>query len=162
MNRLRIQVVIFAAVVTLAAVLIDRLAAQNGPPPAGLRFGQPATGVSLRYSSASAAAQSAHLTPIAIDYPEDGSIFPPDMTSPAFLWRDAAESATTWRIDVAFADGSVGIQVSAPGERLRIGEIDRRCVAQTNDLPTLTPREAASRSWTPDAATWAAIQGTFR
>jgi len=26
---------------------------------------------------------------IAIDYPEEGSIFPPEITPPAFLWHDS-------------------------------------------------------------------------
>ncbi len=44
------------------------------------------------------------------------------------------------------------------GERLRIGEIDPRCVAETNEPPKLTPQQAAARTWTPDAETWAAIK----
>ena len=40
------------------------------------------------------------LLPISIDYPEDGSIFPPGITPPTFLWRDAA--GTLWSIDIAF------------------------------------------------------------
>ena len=44
------------------------------------------------------------------------------------------------------------------GERLRIGEIDQRCVAANNELPKLTPREAASWTWKPDTGTWAAIK----
>ena len=40
------------------------------------------------------------LSPISIDYPEDGSIFPPGITPPTFLWRDAA--GTPWSIDVSF------------------------------------------------------------
>ena len=43
---------------------------------------------------------------ITVDYPEAGSIFPPDMAAPTFLWRDAAEEATTWQIDIALADAS--------------------------------------------------------
>ncbi len=41
---------------------------------------------------------------------------------------------------------------------MRIGEIDQRCVAPTNELPKLTPQEAASRTWVPDEKTWAAIR----
>ena len=82
---------------------------------------------------------AAQQSPITIDYPEDGSIFPPEITAPTFLWRDGAESTTVWLIDVAFADGSAGIQVKSPGERLRLGEIDPRCIGETNELPKLTP-----------------------
>lgn len=31
--------------------------------------------------------------PLTIDYPEEGSIFPSDITAPTFLWRDAAENS---------------------------------------------------------------------
>src|SRR3954462_4456372 len=62
------------------------------------------------------------LTAIAIDYPAEGSIFPPDMVAPTFLWRETNESATVWQIDVAFADGSAPMRAEAPGERLRIGQ----------------------------------------
>jgi tetratricopeptide (TPR) repeat protein len=108
-------------------------------------------------STASACAQNG-TTPIAIDYPADGSVFPPDMAAPMFLWRDAAAGAVSWQIDVSFADGSAAIHVAAKGERMRIGEIDPRCVAPTNQPPKLTPRQAAARTWIPDAATWAAVK----
>jgi hypothetical protein len=100
----------------------------------------------------------AQQSPITIDYPEDGSIFPPEITAPTFIWRDPAESNTSWLIDVAFADGSAAIHARSRGERLRIGEIDPRCIAESNQPPRLTPREAAAHSWTPDAETWAAIK----
>ena len=96
--------------------------------------------------------------PVTIDYPENESIFPPDVAAPTFLWRDANASAKLWRIDVTFGDGAAGIQAVSKGERLRIGEIDKRCIAPNNELPKLTPREAASWIWKPDAATWAAIK----
>jgi tetratricopeptide (TPR) repeat protein len=95
---------------------------------------------------------------IVIDYPAEGSVFPPDMAPPTFLWRDSAANPASWQIDVSFADGSAGIHVAAKGERMRVGEIDPRCVSSTNKLPELTPEQAAARTWTPDAATWAAIK----
>ena len=95
---------------------------------------------------------------ITIDYPEEGSIFPPEITAPTFLWHDAAEKATAWLIEVTFADGAPAIRVTAPGERMRIGEIDTRCVSENNELPRLTPYQASARTWTPDAETWAAIK----
>jgi len=106
---------------------------------------------------ASACAQNG-TAPIVIDYPADGSVFPPDMAAPTFLWRDPVPGAVSWRIDVSFADGSAAIHVAAKGERMRIGEIDPSCVAPTNQPPSLTPEQAAARTWTPDPATWAAIK----
>ena len=37
---------------------------------------------------------------ISIDYPLDGSIFPPGITPPTFIWRDAA--AESWQIEYRF------------------------------------------------------------
>jgi tetratricopeptide (TPR) repeat protein len=95
---------------------------------------------------------------ITIDYPREGSIFPPEITPPTFLWRDAAPDTKRWRIDISFADGSAGLHAESRGERLKIGEIDPRTVAPTNELPKLSPQQAASWAWTPDNATWDAIK----
>ncbi|MCW5981951.1 MAG: tetratricopeptide repeat protein [Bryobacteraceae bacterium] len=95
---------------------------------------------------------------ILVDYPRDGSIFPPEITAPLFLWRDATPGATLWRIEVAFGDRTRPIRVESQGEPLRIGEIDPRAVADTNELPQLTPEQAEARTWRPDAETWANIK----
>ena len=96
------------------------------------------------------------LSPISFDYPEDGSIFPPGITPPMFIWRDAA--GTSWSIDITFAGGAAPIHAAARGERMHIGAIDPDTVADSNSPPKLTLQQAASWTWTPDAATWAAIQ----
>ena len=103
-------------------------------------------------------AQTAAPAPIVIDYPEEGSIFPPEIVAPTFLWRDAAKTAAWWRIDVQFGDGSPAIPAESPGEPMAIGEIDPRGVSKTNELPKLTPQQAAAHSWAPDTGTWAAIK----
>jgi hypothetical protein len=95
---------------------------------------------------------------IAVDYPAEGSVFPPDFPAPLVLWRDAASRATTWTVEATFADGGPPIRVEARGERMRVGPIDPRCVSPTNTLPKLTPEQAAARTWRPDAETWRAIQ----
>ncbi len=95
---------------------------------------------------------------IDIDYPPHAAILPPELTPVAFRWRDRAADATFWRIVVSFADGSPSVEVKTPGAKMRVGEIDPRCVAPLNKLPVLTPEEAAGRIWTPDGPTWAAIK----
>jgi Flp pilus assembly protein TadD len=96
---------------------------------------------------------------IAVDYPLPGSIFPPEILAPTFLWRDPAEATVRWwRVDVGFADHTPPIQVKAKGERMKVGTIDPRCVSDTNELPKLTPEQAAAHTWAPDAETWAAIK----
>jgi tetratricopeptide (TPR) repeat protein len=95
---------------------------------------------------------------LAIDYPAEGSIFPPDMTAPTFLWRDPARNATLWKIAISFADGSTPIHTTSQGERMKVGRIDPNCIAKSNELPKLTPAQAASHTWTPSAAMWTAIK----
>ncbi len=93
-----------------------------------------------------------------IDYPEDGSIFPQEITPPTFIWRDANASATQWRIDIAFTDGAEPIRALSHGEPIKIGEIDPRCISNTNQLPALTPEQAAAHTWKPDEEMWALIK----
>jgi len=111
------------------------------------------SGIPLAYAAQDSAQP---LSPISIDYPEDGSIFPPGITPPTFLWRDAA--GTSWSIDISFAGQAPPIHIVTKGERMKVGTIDPDCIANTEDLPKLTPQQAATWTWTPDAATWTAIQ----
>ena len=53
---------------------------------------------------------------ITIDYPLNGSVFPPDMAPPTFQWRDTAPNADSWQVEVNFADGSAPLLVSSKGE----------------------------------------------
>src|SRR5579871_617115 len=60
-------------------------------------------------SSKDRTAASGALTKININYPLEGSVFPPEITPPAFLWTDPADSAKHWVAEVSFADRSAGI-----------------------------------------------------
>ena len=71
-----------------------------------------------------------------------------------FLWRDSDPATTAWQLEIAFPDGAPAIRLTARGERMTIGEIDPRCIAESNQLPKLTPEQAAAHAWKPDAATW--------
>ncbi len=93
---------------------------------------------------------------VLIDYPEDGSIFPPGITPPTVIWRDLA--ATSWKIDLTFAAKAPAIHAVPRALHFHFGPIDPDAIAATNELPKLTPQQAASWIWTPDAQTWAAIQ----
>jgi tetratricopeptide (TPR) repeat protein len=108
--------------------------------------------------SSSPSAFTTRTPAITIDYPEDGSIFPPEITPPTFLWRDRSARAAFWRIDISFADGSPPLHAVSKGERPRIGWIDPDCVSATNKPPALAPEEAAGHAWKPDPAMWAAIK----
>jgi tetratricopeptide (TPR) repeat protein len=98
------------------------------------------------------------LKPIVVDYPEEESIFAPDMAPPTFLWRDTGEGATTWQIDIAFGDGSPEAHATSAGEHYRIGEIDERCDAPSNERPALTSQLAVTRTWIPDSEIWASLK----
>jgi len=92
-----------------------------------------------------------------IDYPLNGSIFPPEITPPTFLWRDTAQ-ASHWRIEIEFADGSAAMRFDSAGPPLSAGEIDPRCVSANNELPKLTAMQAAAHTWIPDVKTWEKIK----
>ncbi len=115
---------------------------------------------SYRWSAATvfAASLPRESAAITIDYPADGSIFPPEITPPIFLWREAEPSVKTWRVDITFDDGSESIHENSHGEPMRIGEIDPRCVSENNRPPSLSAEQAAAHTWIPDAATWATIK----
>jgi tetratricopeptide (TPR) repeat protein len=50
------------------------------------------------------------------------------------------------------------VQVDSPGEFMQIGEIDSRCVSNTNELPKLTQRQAETQTWKPDSRLWDRIK----
>jgi tetratricopeptide (TPR) repeat protein len=112
----------------------------------------------LRSLGRSAALAAEAPAVIVVDYPLNGSIFPPDMAPPTFQWRDPAKDAKRWEIAIAFDDGSPGLRVSSRGEGLKLGEIDQRCISANNKLPELTPEQAAAHTWKPDATAWKAIR----
>jgi len=105
-------------------------------------------------------APSVHLSSAAItvDYPKNNSIFPPEITPPTFLWRDASAQAVAWRIDVRFADRSAPLHLDSSGPGLQIGPIDPRCVSSSNRPPALTEEQAAAHTWIPEVEQWTRIK----
>ena len=146
----RVFAVILAVIVIGLAAMAARLALRRAPDVQSLADGAAIDPAAPPVPEGAPA--------ITVDYPEDGSIFPPDFTSPTFLWHDGSTAAVAWRVDVEFADGSPAMHLSLRGEPPQVGEIDSRCIAETNQLPTFTPQEASAHSWTPDAPTWESIK----
>ena len=95
---------------------------------------------------------------ITVDYPLEGSVFPPEFPPPTFLFRDASKKAAVWKIDVAFEGGGPVLHASSQGAAFAFGPIDPRCVSDTNEPPRPTPEQAAAHTWIPDAETWTAIK----
>jgi tetratricopeptide (TPR) repeat protein len=95
---------------------------------------------------------------ITVDYPANGSVFPPDFTPPTFLWRDSQQGVTEWSIEVTFAAGPSSIRLTSRGEPMSVGEIDPRAVGPTNQLPQLSPEQAAAHTWMPGSEVWEIIK----
>jgi len=157
-KHVRAQSLGLYALAAVTAVLLSLGAAHRGLGAPASAFAQQLASAPAAGSAAPASPNNSNLAPIAVDYPEQGSIFPPEITPPTFLWRDQSKIASVWLIDVAFTDGSPAIQAKSAGERIHIGEIDPRCISAANKLPTLTPMQAAEHTWIPDAATWDTIK----
>lgn len=100
---------------------------------------------------------SGTLATITVDYPLEDSIFPPEFPAPTFLWRDNTGSVS-WTIRLTFSNHSGGLTLTSKGEAMKLGEIDPRCVAKTNEPPKLTAEQAAAHTWTPDPETWSRIK----
>jgi len=90
---------------------------------------------------------------ISVDYPLDGSIFPPEITPPTFLWRDST-AAKRWTIDITFADHTAPIRVDSTGAPPPLGEID----PQTGNGEGVAQSTPATHAWKPDESTWAGIK----
>src|SRR6476659_2566012 len=88
---------------------------------------------------------SAPTASITVDYPSQGSLFPPDIIAPLFQWRDTAEKATIWRIEVHFAEDAPKVELWSEGEAFHIRELDTSLVGFVQ--PTLTAEQAAAHTW---------------
>jgi Flp pilus assembly protein TadD len=97
-------------------------------------------------------------SPIVVDYPLEGSVFPPEFPPPRFEWRDPSQEARFWTIDVSFGQDQAALRATSRGEPIEIGEIDERAVGKTNELPKLTETQAAAHTWRPDPEKWEAIK----
>jgi Flp pilus assembly protein TadD len=111
-------------------------------------------GATTSPSGSDAAATGSAATSITIDYPLNGSVFPPEITSPTILWHDPSEAATRWVVEISFKGHGETIRVDAAGEHLRQGRIDPKAGPGIE----LTAQQAATRTWKPDAEMWAKIK----
>jgi tetratricopeptide (TPR) repeat protein len=97
------------------------------------------------------------LAPIAVDYPLQDSLFPPDFAPPTFLFRDPSPAAH-WAVEVHLPGVAAPLRAPTAGPRLTLGEIDSRAQGPTNRPPELTPEQAEAHAWRPDAALWDSLQ----
>jgi Flp pilus assembly protein TadD len=108
----------------------------------------------LFFSPARAEQDAPTSAAIVVDYPSQGSLFPPDIIAPLFQWRDNSNAAV-WRIEVLFSDHR-RLQLWSDGERMQVGELDATLVGYIP--PTLTPEQAAAHTWRPDPKQWERIK----
>lgn len=100
-------------------------------------------------------AQSAPATTaIAIDYPLQGSVFPPEITAPTFLWHDSNPAAARWAVEVSFAGNRRRMRFETNGELMKVGEIDTRAGTSVE----LTPQQASTHTFTPSESDWNTIK----
>ncbi len=92
---------------------------------------------------------------VTIDYPFPGSLFPPDMVAPTFLFHDGDTGAALWFVDLEVSGGPGHIYVLTDGRREEL-VYDPRCgspedVKDTYEVPEY---QRTAKGWTPDAEAW--------
>lgn len=97
---------------------------------------------------------------ITIDYPLNGSLFPPDFTQPTFLWHDANPEADQWLVRIKFQDNDEDtLSVLVPGGPPPEGEIDTKVVSSTNAIYEGTEYQRSAEAWTPSPELWEEVKG---
>ncbi len=120
----------------------------------------PASPLADRVAALSRTAEAAApTTVVTVDYPEDGSVFPPEFIPPSFLWHDPDADADTWLVHVDFQDEAAGdVDVLVPRAAPPVAPVDERAVGETNEIYHLTPYQASAVAWTPSAALWEVVK----
>ena len=110
----------------------------------------PLSPVSAGRSASNASAE----TMIKIDYPLEGSVFPPEITPPTFLWHDPNPTANRWVIEISFKRTSDSMRIEAAGDLMQPGEIDPKA----GPVRPMTPEQASTRTWKPVPELWSKIK----
>ena len=92
---------------------------------------------------------------ILVDWPINGTVYPPEIIPPQFAWRDNNPVSMVWRIQITF-EKARPMRFWANGERLKVGELDESLIGYVP--PTFTPEELQMHSWRPDAKAWEEIK----
>ncbi|MBL7154319.1 MAG: PD40 domain-containing protein [Phycisphaerae bacterium] len=95
--------------------------------------------------------------PIVVDYPFEGSIFPPEIVAPRFLWHDDAEGVGLWLVDISFDTGPHHIYALTAGQ-LPERRIDHEAVSPANEHYKPSNYDLSARAWSPDKPTWELIK----
>ncbi|MEN8151077.1 MAG: tetratricopeptide repeat protein [Planctomycetota bacterium] len=95
---------------------------------------------------------------LVVDYPLEGSMFPPGIVAPTFEWHDGNEEAASWLVTVEFDDGEPGLSLTVQGGPAPEPEIDATALRETNEIYRGTEYEQSAEHWTPTAEVWEEIK----
>lgn len=96
------------------------------------------------------------LDPLTIDYPRDGTLFPPDIVAPTMLWHEPTTNADTWLITIAFTSTAQRFYILCDGARPK-PVIDPDCVTPKNTYQE-DEYQAAAKGWSPSQRVWSMIK----
>lgn len=91
---------------------------------------------------------------IAVLYPEEGTIFPPDFAPPTFLWREIPEQSGSWQVEIRFTGDPSPLVLRAAARRPSPGPLDPATSGPTNRPPELSPEERHCWAWRPEPSVW--------
>jgi hypothetical protein len=92
---------------------------------------------------------------VAVSYPFEGSVFPPEMVAPTFRWNDQNAGVETWMVAIGFDSAAARIYILTDGKQSPASRLDSECIRPTNRW-----EEPPRRTWTPDSGLWHVDQGT--
>ena len=96
---------------------------------------------------------------LAVDYPLNEAVFPPDMAAPTFVWSDPAKETDTWLIDVAPGAEADHICVLTRGATpLPARDSDPRTVSEAGAAYKPPEPPIAPRRWMPEPQVWEQIK----
>ena len=98
---------------------------------------------------------TAALPTVTVEYPWNGTVFPPDLTAPTFLWHETAVTADVWLVTVVMRQGAMRFGFLVSGAR-PAEVMDTRLV--TEGGPTMSPHPPSARGWRPDEDVWSLIR----
>ncbi len=137
---------------TVREILVGRLASADPDNPS-LETAWTAIAAQLQ-----ACAHRADCKRLTIDYPLDGSIFPPEIVPPTLLWHDETPGADAWLVAFVLNDGESWLGALVPGDSPPEGEIDPRCLTETNEVYRGTPYQRTAKAWTVHRQLWEKVK----
>lgn len=94
---------------------------------------------------------------IIIDYPFEGSVFPPDIVAPIFLWHDSNEQTDQWLIHVEFENATEQVYDLTAGRQTE-PIIDPNAISETNKEYKRPDYDVSAKAWTAEQQVWEHIK----